>query len=216
LFLILAILVFFLFLLINGHFFQVEYAQEEVKKGPTVVGIWGTNIAVIGVEKTSVAKLQDERTVRKMCALDDQVCMAFAGLTADSRVVTNRAPVAGQSHQLTVEDQQKDTQSNGQRPFDISALIVGFGDDDIPRFYLTDPSGTYRFWKANAIGQSAKTVEEFLEKNYTENAIANDNEAIKSAIRALLEVVQSNAEKKIELAMIRNQPSKMFSAEKIE
>lgn len=43
-------------------------------------------------------------------------------------------------------------------------------------------------FKANAIGRSAKTVREFLEKNYTEDAIAHDNEAIKLAIRALLEV----------------------------
>lgn len=48
-------------------------------------------------------------------------------------------------------------------------------------------------WKknkqANAIGRSAKTVREFLEKNYTEEAIAGDNETIKLAIKALLEVM---------------------------
>lgn len=46
-------------------------------------------------------------------------------------------------------------------------------------------------WKkiqANAIGRSAKTVREFLEKNYTDEAITGDNEAIKLAIKALLEV----------------------------
>lgn len=42
--------------------------------------------------------------------------------------------------------------------------------------------------QANAIGRSAKTVREFLEKNYTDEAIAGDNEAIKLAIKALLEV----------------------------
>ncbi|XP_059885501.1 proteasome subunit alpha-type 8 isoform X1 [Delphinus delphis] len=220
----------------DGHLLQVEYAQEAVKKGSTVVGIRGADIVVLGVEKKSVAKLQDERIVRKICALDDHVCMAFAvsttfiGLTADARVVINRARVECQSHKLTVEDpvtveyitrfiatlKQKYTQSNGRRPFGISALIVGFDNDGIPRLYQTDPSGTYHAWKANAIGRSAKTVREFLEKNYTEDAIANDSEAIKLAIRALLEVVQSGG-KNIELAIIgRKQPLKMFSAKEIE
>lgn len=39
------------------------------------------------------------------------------------------------------------TQSNGRRPFGISALIVGFDYDGTPRLYQTDPSGTYHAWK---------------------------------------------------------------------
>uniref|UniRef100_A0A8C7FAJ6 Proteasome 20S subunit alpha 8 n=1 Tax=Oncorhynchus kisutch TaxID=8019 RepID=A0A8C7FAJ6_ONCKI len=194
------------------------------------VGIRGKDIVVLGVEKKSVAKLQEERTVRKICALDEHVCMAFAGLTADARIVINRARVECQSHRLTVEDpvtveyitrhiatlKQRYTQSNGRRPFGISALIVGFDYDGTPRLYQTDPSGTYHAWKANAIGRSAKTVREFLEKNYTDEAIATDNEAIKLAIKALLEVVQSGG-KNIDLAVIRrNQPLKLLESKEIE
>lgn len=44
------------------------------------VGVRGKTIVVVGVEKKSVAKLQDDRTVRKICMLDDNVFMAFAGI----------------------------------------------------------------------------------------------------------------------------------------
>uniref|UniRef100_A0A8C2MM34 Proteasome subunit alpha type n=1 Tax=Cricetulus griseus TaxID=10029 RepID=A0A8C2MM34_CRIGR len=224
----------------DGHLFQVEYAQEAVKKGSTARGLrgraHGEDIVVLGVEKKSVAKLQDERTVRKICALDDNVCMAFAasalvsGLTADARIVINRARVECQSHRLTVEDpvtveyitryiaslKQRYTQSNGRRPFGISALIVGFDFDGTPRLYQTDPSGTYHAWKANAIGRGAKSVREFLEKNYTDDAIETDDLTIKLVIKALLEVVQSGG-KNIELAVMRrDQPLKILNPEEIE
>ncbi|XP_062916408.1 proteasome subunit alpha type-7 isoform X4 [Mobula hypostoma] len=173
----------------DGHLFQVEYAQEAVKKGSTAVGIRGKDIVVLGVEKKSVAKLQEERTVRKICALDDHVCMAFAGLTADARIVINRARVECQSHKLTVED----------------PVTVEY----ITRFIAT-------LKQANAIGRSAKTVREFLEKNYTDEAMATDNDTIKLAIKALLEVVQSGG-KNIELAIIRrNQVLKLLDAKEIE
>ncbi|XP_048405937.1 proteasome subunit alpha type-7 [Stegostoma tigrinum] len=214
----------------DGHLFQVEYAQEAVKKGSAAVGVRGKEIVVLAVEKKSVAKLQDERTVRKICILDDNVCMAFAGLTADARIVINRARVECQSHRLTVEDpvtveyitryiaslKQRYTQSNGRRPFGISALIVGFDFDGTPRLYQTDPSGTYHEWKANAIGRSAKTVREFLEKNYTEEVTATDSGTIKLAIKALLEVVQSGG-KHIELAVMKHeQLLRILNPEEIE
>ena len=105
------------------------------------------------------------------------------------------------------------TQSNGCRPFGISALIVGFDFDGTPRLYQTDPSGTYH---ANAIGRGAKSVNEFLEKNYTDDAIETDDLTIKLVIKALLEVVQSGG-KNIELVvMMWDQPLKILNPEEIE
>lgn len=198
----------------DGHLFQVEYAQEAVKKGSTAVGVRGDNIVVLAVEKKSVAKLQEERTVRKICLIDNHCVMAFAGLTADARILIDRARVQCQSYKLTMEDpvsiefitryiaqlKQKYTQSNGRRPFGISALIAGFDEDGTPKLFQTDPSGVYHEWKANATGRSGKTVKEYLEKNYSDEIAKSDEATIKLALRALLEVVQG---KNLEVAVMR-------------
>ncbi|XP_014249744.1 proteasome subunit alpha type-7-1 [Cimex lectularius] len=214
----------------DGHLLQVEYAQEAVRKGSTAVGVRGENCVVLGVEKKSIAKLQEERTVRKICLLDDHIVMAFAGLTADARILINRAQIECQSHKLTVEDpvtveyitryiaglKQKYTQSNGRRPFGISCLLAGFDFDGTPHLFQTDPSGIFYEWKANATGRGAKAVKEFLEKNYEGSDLKSEEGVVKLAVKALLEVVQSG-KKNLEVAVMRrNAPLKMLDVDTID
>ncbi|KAG6333982.1 hypothetical protein ID866_5105 [Astraeus odoratus] len=177
----------------DGHLFQVEYALEAVRKGTCAVGVRGKDIVVLGVEKKSVLQLQDPRTVRKVVMLDDHT-VPPQGLTADGRVLIDKARVECQSHRLTVEDpvtveyitrhiagiQQKYTQSGGVRPFDCTKQS---------RVAFT----------ANAIGRSSKTVREFLEKNYKDDMTRE--ESIKLTIKSLLEVVQTGA-KNIEISVM--------------
>lgn len=75
--------------------------------------------------------------------------------------------------------------------------MVGFEGKE-PRLYQTEPSGAYSLWKANAIGRNSKNLREYLEKNYKEGM--NNNQAIKLAVEALLEVVESS--KNIEICIM--------------
>lgn len=130
--------------------------------GTCAVGVKGKDIVVLGCEKRSAMKLQDTRiTPSKLCLVDTHVCLAFAGLNADARILADKARLEAQSHRLTVEDpvtieyitkfvagvQQRYTQSGGVRPFGISTLIVGFDKGNkTPRLYQTEPSGIYSAW----------------------------------------------------------------------
>jgi 20S proteasome subunit alpha 4 len=181
-------------------------------------------------------RLQDARTIRKIVSVDDRTVLAFAGLTADARVLVNKVRMEAQSYRLTMEDapsvdylarylakiQQKYTQQGGVRPFGIATLVAGVNDEDNgkrPCLYQTDPAGTHSRWKAQVIGgRNSKSLREFLEKQYqdlTEDDLT-EQKCIRLAVQALLEVVDSGA-KTMEVCVIREGGSKeMLKEESVQ
>jgi 20S proteasome subunit alpha 4 len=177
------------------------------------VGIRGRDTVVLAVEKKTVPKLQDPRTLKKIVQLDEHLWTGFAGLTADARILLGKARVECQSHRLTIEEapsaeytarhiagiQQQYTQKGGVRPFGLCCLVIGIDHTDEefvrrPRLFLTEPSGLHSEWLACAIGRGSKAVREFLESKIKgqEETDALQREQVESiAIEALLEVVQT-------------------------
>lgn len=91
-------------LLTQGHPLHVNYAQDWSKRSPPRLVFSEGTVLFLLWKKKSMIKLQNERTVQRICALDYNVCVASGGLTADARIVINRARVECQSHWLTGED----------------------------------------------------------------------------------------------------------------
>jgi len=207
----------------DGHLFQVEYAIEAVKRGSSAVGVRGKSSVILGVERRATAKLQDPRTIKKICKIDEHVTLAFAGLTADARVLVNKARLECQSYRLTYEDaptveyvaryiartQQKYTQRGGVRPFGVSCVIAGTNPDGSAVLYQTDPAGTYSAWKATAVGgRNSSNMQEYLEKQWADDL--EEENAIRLTVKTLLEVVDSGA-KNMEVAVItQGRPMRML------
>lgn len=159
------------------------------------MGVKGKDIVVLGCEKRSAMKLQDTRiTPSKLCLVDTHVCLAFAGLNADARILVDKARLEAQSHRLTVEDpvtieyitkfvagvQQRYTQSGGVRPFGISTLIVGFDKGDkTPRLYQTEPSGIFSAWYVSRFDPVSATVLLTFSCTRKANAIGRSSKTVR-------------------------------------
>jgi len=153
--------------------------------------------------------------------------MAYSGLTADGRILANKARIECQSYRLNYDDnppveyisrfvaetKQKFTQKGGVRPFGISCLIAGFDPSGQPHLYYTDPSGSFSEWRAQSCGRNSKQVCEFLEKHYKEGI--SQEEGLKLVVKALLDVVESG-NKNIELMVIGQNETRMLSDTEIE
>lgn len=203
----------------DGNLFQVQYAFEAVNKGSCTMAVKGRDCVVLAVEKKSVAKLQDPRTIRKIMQVDDHIWLTFSGLQADARILVDKARLECQSYRFNMEDapsvayiakfvaseQQKYTQKGGVRPFGISTYIIGMDDiSGVPRLFQTEPSGTISEWKAGVMGRSAKTVKAAMEKSYPETAeeiaALDETKTVKFAVESIMECVESG--KNMEVAVM--------------
>ncbi|MEM2119262.1 MAG: archaeal proteasome endopeptidase complex subunit alpha [Candidatus Bathyarchaeia archaeon] len=213
----------------DGRLFQVEYAMELVNRGATILGIRCSEGVVLGSEET-VEPLEEAEFSWKLFKVDDHVGAAIVGLSSDARILIDQARIYAQSNKLTYDEpidvetvtkrisdiKQMYTQHAGVRPFGVSIIFAGV-DKTGNRVFYTHPSGTYRGYKATAVGAGRETVLSILKEEYKEDMSLEDTTklAVKCLIKAL-EARQLPPRIKIAVISSENKKMEMLADERIE
>eukprot|EP00178_Gracilaria_changii_P000208 TRINITY_DN1021_c0_g1_i10.p1 TRINITY_DN1021_c0_g1~~TRINITY_DN1021_c0_g1_i10.p1 ORF type:complete len:243 (+),score=36.40 TRINITY_DN1021_c0_g1_i10:3429-4157(+) len=219
----------------EGRLFQVEYAIEAIKLGSTAVGIQTSEGVVIAVEKRLNSPLLVPTSVEKIMEIDRHIGCAMSGLTADARTLIDHARVETQQHRFVYDEpmtpeactqalcdlalrfgedgEDHDTMS---RPFGVALLIAGV-DNDGPKLFHTDPSGTYVRWKAKAIGAGSEGAQTALQESYSSSMTLQEAETL--ALRTLKQVMEEKLDgTNVEVAAITKETGlfRIYSPEELK
>ncbi len=204
----------------DGRLFQVEYAMELVNRGATIIGIQCPEGLILGSEE-NIEVLEEAGYSWKIFRVDDHIGAAIVGLSSDARILIDQARIYAQSNKLTYDEpidvevvtkricdiQQMYTQHAGVRPFGVS-IIFGGVDKTGTRVFGTHPSGTYRGYKATALGAGRETVLSVLKEEYKEDQTLD--QSIKLAVKCLVKALESRQlPPRIKIAVIPVSTKKM-------
>jgi len=192
----------------EGRLYQVEYALELVKKGAPIIGVLSKEGTILAANETPESRLEDPIYFKKIFQLDEHIGAAIAGLSSDARVLINQARVFCQSNRLLYDEAvdieiitrrigdlaQVYTQHAGVRPFGVSMILAGV-DGTGGKILTTDPTGSYRGYKATAIGRKSEEANKLLEERYTEGMSLED--ATKLAVDAVKEASEGEVTSKV-------------------
>jgi proteasome alpha subunit len=204
----------------DGRLFQVEYAMELVNRGATILGLQSEEGVVLGSEE-NIEALEEAEYSWKIFRVDEHVGAAIVGLSSDARILIDQARIYAQSNKLTYDEpmdvevvtkricdiQQMYTQHAGVRPFGVSIIFAGV-DKTGNHVFGTHPSGTYRGYKATALGAGRETVLAVLKDEYKEKMSIDDT--TKLAIKCLTKALEARQlPPRIKIAVIPAATKKM-------
>lgn len=163
----------------EGTILQVEYAQKTVRLGSASIGMVCSDGVLILADKRVKDKLIIQKSANKIYEIDSHVITSTAGIVSDARVLIDKAQVVAQQHRITYDSpiepeliikeisniKQQFTQYGGARPFGVSMMIAGIRDKN-PELYISDVTGNYFSYSANAIGENDEKIKEKLRERH--------------------------------------------------
>ncbi len=213
----------------DGRLFQVEYAMELVNRGATIIGIQCQEGLVLGSEE-NIEVLEEAGYSWKIFRVDDHIGAAIVGLSSDARILIDQARIYAQSNKLTYDEpidvevvtkricdiQQMYTQHAGVRPFGVS-IIFGGVDKTGTRVFGTHPSGTYRGYKATALGAGRETVLPILKEEYKDDlTLEQGTKLIVKCLVKALDARQLPPRIKIAVIPLSTKKMEMLADDKVE
>ncbi len=204
----------------EGTILQVEYAQKTVRLGSSSIGMICSDGLFILADKRSEDKLIVSKSANKIYEIDSHIIASAAGIVSDARVLIEKAQVLAQQHRVTYDSpiepelivkeisniKQQFTQYGGARPFGVSLMTAGLNQDK-PELYVSDVTGNYFSYYADAIGDSDEKIKEKLREKYKK-------ETLKKGVKIALEIFKEIQGPKFdiarfELAYIENKEKKL-------
>lgn len=214
----------------DGHLLQVEYAEKTVRLGSASIGMVCTDGVFILADKRIEDKLVVKESAAKIHEIDFHIISSTAGITADARVLIEKAQILAQQHRITYDSEietesvvkeianmkQQFTQYGGVRPFGVSMMTAGIRNKK-PELFVSDITGNYFSYYANAIGEEDDKIKEKLREKYKHGL--KIKEGVKIALEILKEIKgEKFSLNKFELAYIKTDGKKIerFEGEKIK
>ena len=214
----------------DGHLLQVEYAEKTVRLGSASIGMVCSDGVFILADKRIEDLLIVKESANKIHEIDSHVVVSVAGIVSDARVLIERAQLLAQQHRITYDSpietesivkeianmKQQFTQYGGARPFGVSMMTAGINGKK-PELFVSDITGNYFSYHANAIGENDDKIKEKLREKYKQNL--KIKEGIKLALDIFKEIKGNKFSlSKFELVYINSENKKIerIEGEKIK
>jgi len=209
----------------EGHLLQVEYAEKTVRLGSSSIGMVCSDGVFILADKRNTDKLIVKKSANKIYEIDSHLFASVAGIIADARVLIERAQVLAQQHRITYDSaiepelvikdisniKQQFTQYGGARPFGVSMMLAGMNQKN-PELFVSDTTGNYLSYFANAVGENDEKIKEKLREDYKKEITLK--EGIKLGLKIFREVQEKKFDiERFELIFIKTGEEKLKTLE---
>jgi proteasome alpha subunit len=200
----------------DGHLLQVEYAEKTVRLGSASIGFACKDGVVIIADRRIKDKLVETSSANKIAEIDSHIIATIAGIISDGRILIDKSRLIAQQHKVTYDSavsvenvireisdiKQAYTQYGGARPFGVSIMVAGITEKKA-RLYVSDVTGNYFEYKANAIGENDEKIKEILREEFNDTMVIED--AIKMGLKIFKRLLEKNFDvSRFDVAFIKN------------